>query len=110
MLLLLVVVAIVVVAAVVKRCGPRFSHTTTTRIIFSLGGLCEFLPNLSLYLSPPPPPPPPPLLPHFLVAFRRVVTPELVPVTVNLTRSKKKEDFGLVLGYQLYVREIVPNR
>ena len=34
----------------------------------------------------------------------------MVPVTVNLTRSKKKEDFGLVLGYQLYVREIVPNR
>ena len=44
-----------------------------------------------------------------LVIKRRVVTPELVPVTVNLTRSKKKEDFGLVLGYQLYVREIVPN-
>ena len=58
-----------------------------------------------------------------LVVKRRVILPPTLPITstlanysdtgpkflnVNLQRSKRKEDFGLVLGCKIYIKEILP--
>ena len=53
-----------------------------------------------------------------LVVKRRVILPPTLPSTlgdigpkflnVNLQRSKRKEDFGLVLGCKIYIKEILP--
>ena len=54
-----------------------------------------------------------------LVVKRRVILPPAIPastfadleqpkfINVSLSRSKKKEDFGLVLGLKIYVKEIL---
>ena len=54
-----------------------------------------------------------------LVVKRRVILPPTVSATtlysdtpkylnVSLSRSKRKEDFGLVLGCKIYIKEILP--
>ena len=55
-----------------------------------------------------------------LVVKRRVILPAPIPASalmlseqpkylnVSLQRSKKKEDFGVVLGCKIYIKEIVP--
>ncbi|XP_023725959.1 tight junction protein ZO-1 isoform X6 [Cryptotermes secundus] len=48
-----------------------------------------------------------------LVVRRRVVLPacpEPQTLKLSLTKSKKKDDFGLVLGCKIYVREVATNR
>ena len=50
---------------------------------------------------------------YFKVIRRKVVLPPAdefeQPFKVTLARKNKKDDFGIVLGYKLYIKEITAN-